>query len=178
MADPSADVVAAAEEHDLAAAVFATPVGPLIARAGVHGVTHLLFARREPAAKVSRGPAVAHGYLDAIEAQVREYFDGARRTFDVPLRPQGPAFYMRVWNALLDVPYGDTISYGELARRIGDPTAARAVGTANGANPIVILIPCHRVIGSDGRLVGYGGGLWRKRKLLDLESGRLPLVTV
>ena len=178
MGGPLGDVVSAEEEHAQASAVFATPVGPLIARAGVLGVTHLLFARREPSATASRGPAAAHRHLEAIEAQVREYFGGARRTFDVALRPQGPAFYMRVWNALLDIPYGVTISYGELAKRVGDPSAARAVGTANGANPIVILIPCHRVIGSDGRLVGYGGGLWRKQKLLDLESGRLPLVTV
>ena len=85
---------------------------------------------------------------------------------------------MRVWKELLGIPYGETISYGELAARVGDPTAARAVGAANGANPIVIVIPCHRVIGADGKLVGYGGGLWRKRTLLDLEFGRLPLVKV
>ncbi len=85
---------------------------------------------------------------------------------------------MRVWNALLGIPYGETISYGELATRVGDPSAARAVGAANGANPIAIVIPCHRVIGSDGKLVGYGGGLWRKRTLLDLEFGRLTLVKV
>lgn len=163
---------------EIAQAVFDTPVGPLIARADASAVTHLLFARRGRNAEPSRGPAVAHAHIDAIEAQIREYFEGVRRTFDVPLKPAGPSFHMRVWHELLGISYGETISYGELARRIGDPTAARAVGAANGANPIVIIIPCHRVIGSDGKLVGYGGGLWRKRKLLDLESGRLPLVTV
>jgi O-6-methylguanine DNA methyltransferase len=165
-------------EHETAQSAIDSPVGPLIARADSVGVTHLLFARRGRAAQPVRGPAGAHRHIGRLETQLREYFDGTRRTFDVPFNPQGSPFYTRVWTALLDIPYGETISYGELAKRVGDPTAARAVGTANGANPIVILIPCHRVIGSDGKLVGYGGGLWRKRTLLDLESGRLPLVTV
>lgn len=164
--------------REQAEAVFDTPVGKLVARAGDDGITELLFVHggRQVIAATGDSPACRH--VRALQSQLDEYFDGARRTFDVPLRPQGPPFHMRVWNALLGIPYGETISYGELASRVGDPTAARAVGAANGANPIVIVIPCHRVIGADGKLVGYGGGLWRKRTLLDLEFGRLTLVTV
>lgn len=161
---------------EAAEAVFETPVGPLVARADASGICELLFARRGRRLREAAGPSSAREHIRAIQAQLREYFDGKRKTFDVRLQPQGPPFHLRVWNALLDIPYGETISYGELAKRVGDPTAARAVGAANGANPIVIVIPCHRVIGADGKLVGYGGGLWRKRSLLDLELGRLTLV--
>src|SRR5690349_10651809 len=164
-----------AARGERAEAVFDTPVGPLVARAGDDGISELLFTRRGLRPREAAGDPCAREHIRTIQAQLGEYFDGKRKTFEVPLRPQGPPFHMRVWNALLDIPYGETISYGELARRVGDPTAARAVGTANGANPIVIVIPCHRVIGADGKLVGYGGGLWRKRALLDLETGRLTL---
>ena len=164
--------------RERAEAVFETPVGSLVARAGEDGLSELLFVRRGRQANPSSGSPSARRIIRAIEMQLSEYFDGKRKTFDVPLRPHGPPFHMRVWNALIGIPYGETISYGELAMRIGDPTAARAVGAANGANPIVIIIPCHRVIGSSGKLVGYGGGLWRKRTLLDLECGRLTLVKV
>jgi len=159
-----------------AEAIFDTPVGPLIARANDKGISELLFVRRGGQHRAASGDPSARRHIRAIELQLSEYFDGRRKTFDVPLRPQGPPFHMRVWNELLGIPYGETISYGELAKRVGDPTAARAVGAANGANPIVIVIPCHRVIGHNGKLVGYGGGLWRKRTLLDLECGRLALV--
>jgi methylated-DNA-[protein]-cysteine S-methyltransferase len=101
--------------------------------------------------------------------QLREYFEQQRRDFDMPLAPDGTPFQLRVWKALRRIPYGQTISYGELARRIGQPSAARAVGAANGHNPIAIVIPCHRVIGSSGTLVGYGGGLKCKQALIDLE---------
>jgi methylated-DNA-[protein]-cysteine S-methyltransferase len=101
--------------------------------------------------------------------QLDAYFAGRLRQFDLPLAPDGTTFQRRVWRALCDIPYGETVSYGELARRIERPTAVRAVGAANGQNPISIVIPCHRVIGSDGRLVGYGGGLPAKSMLLDLE---------
>jgi methylated-DNA-[protein]-cysteine S-methyltransferase len=110
----------------------------------------------------------------AIE-QLREYFDGDRNEFTLPLAPRGNAFELRVWEALRAIPYGETVSYGEIARRIGSPAAARAVGLANGRNPIAVIVPCHRVIGADGSLTGYGGGLERKRYLLDLEAGRLAL---
>ncbi len=115
----------------------------------------------------------AHGRLPKAlrhaTRQLREYFDGARREFDLPLAPDGTDFQCRVWEALRRIPYGETISYGELARRIGTPTASRAVGAANGKNPLAIVVPCHRVIGTDGTLTGYGGGLPVKETLLALE---------
>jgi methylated-DNA-[protein]-cysteine S-methyltransferase len=107
--------------------------------------------------------------------QLEQYFAGERRDFELTLALHGPAFHKRVWEALLTIPYGATRSYGQIAAQVGDPGAARAVGYANGRNPIAIVVPCHRVIGADGRLTGYGGGLARKRRLLDLESGRLAL---
>ena len=105
----------------------------------------------------------------AAADQLDAYFAGERTTFDLPLAPLGSEFQQRVWAALLEIPYGATESYGDLAQRIGSPGAARAVGLANGKNPIGIVIPCHRVVGSNGSLTGYGGGLNRKRQLLDLE---------
>jgi len=115
--------------------------------------------------------------LDDLRLQLEEYFRGARRDFSVPLNSVGSPFQERVWAALCEIPYGDTWSYLQLALRIGDALATRAVGYANGANPIAIVIPCHRVINADGGDGGYGGGLWRKRILLDLERGQgtLPL---
>lgn len=107
--------------------------------------------------------------LDDAVAQLESYFAGERTDFDLPLHPQGTDFQLRVWAALREIPYGETISYGELARRVGNPSASRAVGLANGRNPISIVVPCHRVIGADGSLTGYGGGMDRKRTLLDLE---------
>ena len=101
--------------------------------------------------------------------QLDAYFAGALTRFTLPMAPRGSEFQQRVWTALQDIPYGQTESYGELAERIGSPRAARAVGLANGKNPISIVIPCHRVVGSDGNLTGYGGGLDRKKQLLDLE---------
>jgi methylated-DNA-[protein]-cysteine S-methyltransferase len=105
-----------------------------------------------------------------VSEQLTEYFAGQRTSFDVPLVMDGAPFKRRVWRALQDIPYAETISYGELARRIGQPSAARAVGLANGCNPISVIVPCHRVIGANGSLTGYGGGLERKRLLLDLEA--------
>ena len=108
--------------------------------------------------------------------QLRAYFAGELETFDLALAPQGTPFQLAVWNRLCEIPYGETISYGELARRIGNPNASRAVGLANGSNPIPIVIPCHRVIGSNGKLTGYGGGLPIKEKLLALERRQLRLL--
>jgi methylated-DNA-[protein]-cysteine S-methyltransferase len=105
-----------------------------------------------------------------VKTQLEEYFAGARTSFDVSLAAEGAPFEREVWHALEEIPYGETVSYGEIARRVGQPTAARAVGTANGRNPIAVIVPCHRVIGADGSLTGYGGGLERKRLLLDLEA--------
>jgi methylated-DNA-[protein]-cysteine S-methyltransferase len=111
--------------------------------------------------------------FDDVAAQLMDYFDGRRRQFDLSLAPDGTPFQQRVWKALIDIPYGETISYGELAARIGQPSASRAVGLANGSNPLPIVIPCHRVIGANGKLTGYGGGLPLKQRLLAIERGAL-----
>jgi methylated-DNA-[protein]-cysteine S-methyltransferase len=125
----------------------------------------------------SKSPREMHGWVQDAKAnplpaavrQLNEYFAGTRREFDLPLRLEGTPFQQRVWQSLTEIPYGETWSYGELAKRIGNPNASRAVGLANGSNPIAILVPCHRVIGADGSLTGYGGGLDRKRWLLSHE---------
>ena len=113
--------------------------------------------------------------FEPLVTQLDEYFAGARTAFDLPLRQQGSPFEQRVWAELLAIPYGETASYGEIAARIGHAGKARAVGRANGRNPVAIVCPCHRVIGSDGSLTGFGGGLENKRTLLDLEAGALTL---
>jgi methylated-DNA-[protein]-cysteine S-methyltransferase len=110
-----------------------------------------------------------------VTEQLSEYFEGGRLAFDVPLLMDGTPFERRVWRTLQDIPYGETVSYGEIARRIGQPRAARAVGLANGRNPIAVIVPCHRVVGANGTLTGYGGGLERKRILLELETGQTRL---
>jgi methylated-DNA-[protein]-cysteine S-methyltransferase len=109
--------------------------------------------------------------LSGPRAQLEEYLSGARRGFELDVELAGTPFQRRVWRALQDIPYGETISYGELAQRIDNPAAVRAVGLANGRNPVSIVVPCHRVIGADGSLTGYGGGIERKRYLLELEQG-------
>ncbi len=114
--------------------------------------------------------------FDDVVSQLREYFTGQRQQFELMLAPEGTPFQQRVWRTLLDIPYGATISYAQLAARIGLPTASRAVGLANGSNPLPIVIPCHRVIGADGKLTGYGGGLPIKERLLALECGARRLV--
>jgi methylated-DNA-[protein]-cysteine S-methyltransferase len=111
-----------------------------------------------------------------VRTQLSGYFAGERVVFELPISMRGTQFERQVWSALRDIPYGETESYGELAARIGAPAAARVVGTANGRNPISVIVPCHRVIGADGSLTGYGGGLERKRLLLDLERGQTRLV--
>jgi methylated-DNA-[protein]-cysteine S-methyltransferase len=145
-----------------------SPVGPLALTVDDDGaVTRIGFG----AGHVSDDPR-----FDGVVTQLTEYFAGRRTDFDLDLRPDGGSpFERRVWTALLDIPYGETASYGEIAARIGHPGKARAVGRANGRNPIAIVCPCHRVIGSDGSLTGYGGGLVNKRTLLDLEAGALTL---
>ncbi len=129
-----------------------------------------LRLRAEGAAHVDPESENNSARLDEVQRQVSEYADGTRRDFTLELAPQGPAFEMTVWQALRDIPYGATTSYGAVAKAIGQPLAARAVGAANNANPIALIIPCHRVIGADGQLVGYGGGLPLKRKLLEHEA--------
>ena len=114
--------------------------------------------------------------FDDVVSQLTEYFAGERQRFELPLAPEGTPFQQRVWRELQDIPYGVTISYGQLAARIGQPTASRAVGLANGSNPLAIVIPCHRVIGANGTLTGYGGGLPIKERLLALERGARRLI--
>lgn len=150
--------------------VIESPIGPLtlVARDGQLAEIH--FAGRAPAAD-RLGPRSRRGLAPAIR-QLGEYFAGKRRSFELDLAPQGTAFQLAVWRALRAIPYGETRSYGELAAAIGRRGAARAVGAANGHNPIPIIVPCHRVIGADGTLVGFGGGLECKRQLLALEGIR------
>jgi methylated-DNA-[protein]-cysteine S-methyltransferase len=151
-----------------------SPTGRLLLAAGDAGLSHLLFTDgREPAEPSPDWREDAAPLREAVR-QLRAWFAGELRDFDLPLAPDGPDFHQRVWRELCNIPYGETISYGELARRIGSPKASRAVGRANGANPIAIVIPCHRVIGGNGKLTGYGGGLPRKEFLLTLERNHMP----
>ena len=116
------------------------------------------------------------GAFPDVRLELNEYFAGTRREFDVELDLIGTEWELKVWNALLQIPYGETRSYGQIAAEVCTPAAARAVGLANGRNPVALIVPCHRVVGAGGTLTGYGGGLERKRSLLDLEAGRLALV--
>ena len=157
-----------------------TPLGSMLALADDAGLHLIEFTDRRGLEreilllrKRTHGAIVpgAHRHLDAIAAQIGEYFAGTRQEFDVPLAFHGSEFQCRVWNELRRIAPGTTRSYSEMARRVGRPLAVRAVGTANGANPLCIVVPCHRVIRADGSLCGYGGGIWRKQWLLDHERG-------
>jgi methylated-DNA-[protein]-cysteine S-methyltransferase len=149
-----------------------SPVGDLLLHADDEGRLTGLYLRHD-------SPPTTAGPFDPIREQLDGYFAGELDAFALELAPHGTPFQMRVWDKLTRIPFGETISYSELARRLGDPKLVRAVGLANGRNPISIIIPCHRVIGADGSLVGYGGGLERKKWLLEHEavaSGRrLPV---
>jgi len=153
--------------------VIDSPIGPLHAYASDAGLTHLwLSGDPEIAAPIRETPILAR-----VADQLAEYFAGTRRVFDVPLAAAGTEFQQRVWRALTTIPFGATWSYGELARAIDSPTASRAVGAANGKNPIGIIVPCHRVIGANGTLTGYAGGLPMKQKLLAHEQRLAPRPT-
>ena len=161
-----------------------TPVGPLVVGATGDAVCLLEFSDRrmletqlQALRRRVRMPLVpgTNRWLTVLKAQLDEYFAGKRRDFDLPLRYPGTPFQEKVWSALLEIPYGSTCSYKDVARKVGHPQAVRAVGTANGMNRIAIVIPCHRVVNANGNLGGYGGGLWRKRILLDLENGQPSL---
>jgi methylated-DNA-[protein]-cysteine S-methyltransferase len=154
-----------------------TPIGGLLLARDAAGLRMIEFHNgRHPPHLPSRDWQERADEFHDVVSQLAEYFDGKRREFDLPLAPEGTPFQQRVWRALLEIPYGETISYGELAARIGRRSASRAVGLANGSNPLPIVIPCHRVIGANGKLTGYGGGLPIKERLLALERGerRLP----
>ena len=151
-----------------------TPIGTLLIAGDDRAIHKIYFPKNGKAEKPeadwvesSRGP------IAAAVRQLKEYFAGKRADFDLPLAPDGTEFQHAVWNQLQEIPYGETISYGELAKRVGNPKASRAVGAANGQNPIPIVIPCHRVIGSNGKLTGFGGGLPTKERLLALEAKQL-----
>lgn len=143
-----------------------SPIGRLTLASNGDALTGLHMAPFEPAAGWRRDPAP---FAEAI-AQLESYFTGDRRTFDLPLAPVGTPFQLSVWKALRTIPYGQVRSYGDIARRIRNPKAVRAVGRANGSNPIAIVVPCHRVIGANGTLTGFGGGIDRKVRLLALEG--------
>ncbi len=154
-----------------------SPVGELLLAANDTGLTHALFPRPDGSHPIDPSwqrddgrQGRASELLALARDQFAEYFAGTRRAFDIPLAMSGTPFQRGVWQRLSDIPYGTTIAYGELARRIDNPRAVRAVGLANGRNPVSIIVPCHRVIGANGSLTGYGGGLDRKRWLLALEG--------
>lgn len=157
--------------------VMDSPIGPLtlVADGGALACLYMDDHRHAPAedafGPADPAPGPQADVLAEAERQLTEYFAGTRTEFDLPLAMPGTAFQQRVWAGLREIPYGETISYGELARRLGQPNASRAVGLANGRNPVSIIVPCHRVVGSSGRLTGYGGGLDRKAHLLELERG-------
>ena len=144
-----------------------SPIGQLLLDGTEHGLQGLHMA---PAAPLPGWRSAREPFARAIE-QLEQYFAGERVDFDLELDMRGTDFQKSVWDALLTIPYGETRSYGQIARQIGRPDRARAVGAANGSNPVSIIVPCHRVIGSDGSLTGYGGGLDRKRWLLEHEAG-------
>jgi methylated-DNA-[protein]-cysteine S-methyltransferase len=148
-----------------------SPIGPLtlVATDGVLSGLYMVEQRYRP--DITKFGLADATLFDEVVLQLKEYFAGSRTVFDLPLHFAGTPFQRTVWQALCEIPCGETVSYGELAERIGRPTAARAVGMANGHNPISIVVPCHRVVGSTGDLTGYGGGVERKRFLLDFEQG-------
>lgn len=142
---------------------FKSPVGFLILKSDGQFITDISFSETDIQ------EANTCDVLEVCKAQLENYFSGNISTFDLPLRAKGTEFQQKVWNELLKIPYGETMTYMELSIKLGDAKAIRAVGTANGRNPIAILIPCHRVIGAGNKLTGYAGGIWRKKLLLELE---------
>ena len=147
-----------------------SPIGPLLLCGTATAITAIFMATRKHPEGIPDATLLDDGPFREARRQLEAYFAGELRDFTLELAPRGTLFRQKVWRALLDIPYGATASYGELAAQIGLPQAARAVGLANGRNPISIVIPCHRVIGKSGALVGYGGGLERKQWLLDHEQ--------
>ena len=155
-----------------------SPVGRLLVAGDEDAVRRIEFP--QDGAPVRPEPGWREGLNNPIREAIRqlhEYFGGTRTVFDLPLAPEGTAFQRTVWRQLQNIPYGETISYGELAKRVGNPKASRAVGAANGCNPLPIVIPCHRVIGANGKLTGFGGGLPTKELLLSLEARTVAVVS-
>jgi methylated-DNA-[protein]-cysteine S-methyltransferase len=154
---------------------FDSPIGELLLLGDGHALHGLYMQDGRKPVRIAPRWKRSEAPFTEVRAQLREYFAGERTTFDMPLAMDGAQFERRVWRALRDIPYGETVSYGEIARRVGQPAAARAVGLANGRNPIAVIVPCHRVIGASGALTGYGGGLERKRLLRELAQGQARL---
>lgn len=148
-----------------------SPLGPLLVTSNGDALTSLTMTQHKHGVTMAPDWVSDEAPFAAVRTQLDAYFAGTLRVFDLPLHASGTAFQQRVWQALLDISFGHTQSYGALAKRIGKPKAARAVGLANGRNPISIIVPCHRVIGANGSLTGYGGGIERKRWLLNHEQG-------
>ena len=148
-----------------------SPIGPLLAAKDGRAIVEIRFAPSEPEDAWTANDSA----FDDLRRALDEYFAGRRTTFELPLEPRGTEFQRSVWRALTQIPFGETTTYRAIATRIGKPEAVRAVGAANGANPLPIVVPCHRVIGSNGSLTGFGGGLPVKRWLLDHEAGQRPL---
>jgi len=149
--------------------VLDSPVGELTVARSAAGLCGLWFADHRGGPSLVLGERDDEGF-DDVAQQLSEYFEGSRTTFALELAPRGDAFAQRVWSALRDIPYGTTTTYGRIAQHLGGIGHSQAVGVANGRNPLSIVVPCHRVVGQDGSLVGYAGGLWRKRFLLSLEE--------
>ncbi len=148
-----------------------SPIGPLYVVASAKGLDGIFFKKQtSPSVKNVGGSTPPEKILSKTVAQLNAYFAGQRQQFDVPLNLQGTTFQMQVWKELAKIPYGQTVAYRDIAKRIKNPKAVRAVGSANGKNPVCIIIPCHRVIAADGTIGGYGGGLAKKRQLLSLEQ--------
>ena len=164
----TADMTATMTDTVLSARI-ASPIGMLTLTSNGSALTQLLIAREDETDAELVAPET-DAVLAAAREQLDAYFDMRLTRFDLPLEPRGTDFQRRVWESLRVIPFGETISYAELARRIDNPKAVRAVGAANGRNPLMIVVPCHRVIGADGSLTGFGGGIERKRWLLDHES--------
>jgi methylated-DNA-[protein]-cysteine S-methyltransferase len=154
-----------------------SPIGPLLLTATRDALSGLYTARHRTPPATAGAPAPLHPPLAAAARQLSEYFGGLRGSFDLPVSLAGTPFQRAVWAALQEIPYGNTVSYAQLAARLGRPSAARAVGAANGRNPLSIVVPCHRVVGADGALTGYVGGTDCKRWLLDHESQPRPALT-
>jgi methylated-DNA-[protein]-cysteine S-methyltransferase len=155
---------------------FESPVGRLLLWGDTRALRGVSFESSKHAPPPPPGWKPGNSEFTEAIRQLKSYFRGELKEFDLLLAMEGTEFQLRVWNALRAIPYGETISYAQLAQRIGNPKAVRAVGLANGSNPIPIIVPCHRVIGSDGSLTGFGGGISTKKKLLELESKQLSLL--
>jgi len=150
--------------------IYTSPLGQMIISSNKEGLTGINYQESKESQSTSTDNRASNPHLEKACEELDLYFKGTLEHFKTPLAPEGTSFQRRVWNALSEIPFGVTVSYGDIAERIGTPKAYQAVGMANNRNPISIIVPCHRVIGRDGKLIGYGGGIWRKEWLLKHEG--------